>query len=53
VTTGEPPWAEARRLEVFWFPFNTPAARVDAFVHSPASFRGRGIFIAPLELNVA
>jgi transcriptional regulator with XRE-family HTH domain len=46
-------WASQRRLEVFWFPFNTPAARVDAFVHSPASFRRRGIFVAPQELRVA
>ena len=42
-----PPWAHGRRLEVFWFPFNTAAARVDAVVHAPASFRSRGIFVAP------
>jgi ABC-type nitrate/sulfonate/bicarbonate transport system ATPase subunit len=46
-------WAARRRLDVFWFPFNTPAARVDAFVHAPASFRSRGIFVAPQELAVA
>ncbi|WP_067137786.1 hypothetical protein [Microtetraspora malaysiensis] len=48
-----PPWAESRRLRQFWFPFNTPAARVDAFVHAPASFRRRGVFIHPQELEVA
>lgn len=48
-----PPWAYERRLETFWFPFNTPAARVDAVVHAPASFRSRGIFVAPGELGVA
>lgn len=50
---GTAAWAAARSLEVFWFPFNTPAARVDAFVHAPASFRRRGVFIAPQELGVA
>lgn len=50
---GTAAWAAGRRLEVFWFPFNTAAARVDAFVHAPASFRRRGIFIAPQELGVA
>lgn len=50
---GTAAWAAKRRLEVFWFPFNTAAARVDAYVHSPASFRRRGIFIAPQELGVA
>lgn len=50
---GVEPWAHQRRLEQFWFPFNTPSARVDAFVHGPASFRSRGIFIAPQNLEVA
>ena len=50
---GTAAWAAERRLDVFWFPFNTAAARVDAFVHAPASFRRRGIFIAPQELGVA
>jgi transcriptional regulator with XRE-family HTH domain len=50
---GTAAWAARRRLEVFWFPFNTPAARVDAYVHAPASFRRRGIFVAPQELGVA
>jgi hypothetical protein len=50
---GAPPWTETRRLRRFWFPFNTPAARVDAFVHAPASFRRRGVFIHPQELEVA
>lgn len=48
-----PPWTESRQLHRFWFPFNTPAARVDAFVHAPASFRRRGVFIHPQELEVA
>jgi hypothetical protein len=50
---GAPAWSADRRLTVFWFPFNTPAARVDAMVHAPASFRSRGIFVAPGELSVA
>ncbi len=45
--------AAHRRLAVFWFPFNTAAARVDAIVHAPAAFRSRGIFLAPQELSVA
>lgn len=48
-----PGWAAHRRLEVFWFPFNSPAARADAVVHAPVSFRTRGIFVAPGELGVA
>jgi hypothetical protein len=48
-----PDWSEARTLRQFWFPFNTPAARVDAVVHAPAAFRRRGVFIAPQELAVA
>lgn len=48
-----PEWAYGRRLRTFWFPFDTPAARVDAVVRAPASFRGRGIFVAPEELEVA
>ena len=50
---GVAAWAAHRRLAVFWFPFNTQAARVDAVVHAPASFRSRGIFLAPGELGVA
>lgn len=50
---GVEPWVYERRLDRFWFPFNTPSARVDAFVHGPASFRSRGIFIAPQNLEVA
>jgi hypothetical protein len=49
----EPEWAEDRRLRTFWFPFNTRAARADAIVHAPVSFRRRGIFVAPQELEVA
>lgn len=50
---GAPLWAASRRLAVFWFPFDSDAARVDAIVHAPASFRSRGIFVAPGELGVA
>ncbi len=50
---GPAAWAYGRRLAVFWFPFDTAAARVDAVVHAPASFRSRGIFVAPGELGVA
>ena len=46
-------WAHRRQLRASWFPFNSPAARADALVHSPASFRARGIFIAPQNLEVA
>jgi len=46
-------WTESRTLRRFWFPFNTPAARVDAVVHAPAAFRRRGVFVAPQELMVA
>lgn len=46
-------WATRRRLRTFWFPFDTPAARADAIVHAPASFRSRGIFVAAQELEVA
>jgi len=48
-----PEWAEKRSLDRFWFPFNTPAARVDAVVHAPVAFRRRGVFVAPQELEVA
>ncbi len=48
-----PSWSEFRCLSQFWFPFNTPAARVDAFVHAPAAFRRRGVFVAARELEVA
>lgn len=50
---GAPAWVERRTLRRFWFPFNTPAARVDAVVHAPAAFRRRGVFISPQELKVA
>jgi hypothetical protein len=48
-----PLWCESRVLRTFWFPFNTRAARVDALVHAPASFRRRGIFVSPHELKTA
>lgn len=48
-----PAWAEDRRLDAFWFPFDTAAARADALVHAPAAFRRRGVFVAPQELEVA
>ncbi len=50
---GAPAWSEPRRLRRFWFPFNTPAARVDAMVHAPAAFRRRGVFVSAYELEVA
>jgi hypothetical protein len=50
---GAPPWTESRVLQSFWFPFDSPAARADAYVHAPAAFRRRGIFVAPQELEVA
>jgi hypothetical protein len=50
---GVEEWVPRRQLRTSWFPFNTPAARADALVHSPASFRARGIFIAPQNLEVA
>jgi len=50
---GAPAWSEPRRLRPFWFPFNTPAARVDAVVHAPAAFRRRGVFVSAHELEVA
>ncbi len=48
-----PPWAESRSLRRLWFPFNTPAARVDAVVNAPAAFRRRGVYVAAQELEVA
>lgn len=48
-----PVWADTRMLRRLWFPFNTPAARVDALVHAPAAFRRRGVFVARQELEVA
>jgi hypothetical protein len=50
---GAPAWSESRSLQRFRFPFNTPAARVDAIVHAPAAFRRRGVYVAPQELEVA
>lgn len=48
-----PPWSESRVLRQLWFPFNTPAARVDAVVHAPIAFRRRGVYVARQELEVA
>jgi hypothetical protein len=48
-----PGWSQTRTLRRFWFPFNTPAARVDAVVTAPAAFRRRGVFLAAHELDVA
>ncbi len=50
---GAPAWSHSWHLRRFWFPFNTPAARVDAVVHAPAAFRRRGIFVSGHELDVA
>ncbi|QSB14881.1 hypothetical protein JQS43_00330 [Natronosporangium hydrolyticum] len=48
-----PAWCEQRHLYQFWFPFNTPAARVEAIVHAPAAFRRRGVMLARNELESA
>ncbi|MGH9070814.1 MAG: hypothetical protein ACRDX8_06525 [Acidimicrobiales bacterium] len=42
-----PNWTQEsdRFLERWWFPVDLPSVRADAIVHSPASFRRRGIFI--------
>jgi hypothetical protein len=50
---GARSWVESRSLRRLWFPFNTRAARVDALVHAPASFRRRGVYVAVQELGVA
>ncbi len=50
---GARSWVESRSLQRWWFPFNTRAARVDALVHAPASFRRRGVYVAAQELGVA
>jgi hypothetical protein len=50
---GAPEWTETRSLRRFWFPFNTPAARVEAVVHTPAAFRRRGVFVPAYDLEVA
>lgn len=47
-----PAWSESRILQRSWFPFNTPAARVDAFVHAPIAFRRRGVFVPGRGLEV-
>src|SRR5215467_16361297 len=31
-----PRWCEDRSLDVFWFPYNTKAARAEAIVHAPS-----------------
>ena len=48
-----PSWSQGRALDRFWFPFETPGARVDAIVHAPAAFRRRGVFVADHDLEVA
>jgi len=48
-----PVWSDRRSLRTFWFPFRTRAARADALVHAPVSFRRRGVFVSPQELEVA
>jgi hypothetical protein len=48
-----PRWCEQRRLDRFWFPFNTRLARAEAIVHAPAAFRRRGVMVARNELEVA
>ena len=44
-----PGWSQTRTLRRFWFPFNTPAARVDAVVTAPAAFRRRGSSSPPMS----
>ena len=48
-----PAWSAFRRLRRFWFPFDTPGARAQALVHSPAAFRRRGVFVADYEIDAA
>jgi hypothetical protein len=48
-----PSWSESRSLRRLWFPFNTRAARADAIVRAPATFRRRGVYVAAEELQVA
>jgi hypothetical protein len=48
-----PRWCEDRVLDRFWFPFDTPLARAEAIVHTPAAFRRRGVMVARNELGVA
>jgi hypothetical protein len=50
---GAPPWSALRGLRRFWFPFDTPGARAQAIVHSPAAFRRRGVFVADYEIDAA
>lgn len=48
-----PEWSASRGLRRFWFPFDTPGARAQALVHSPAAFRRRGVFVADYEIDAA
>lgn len=48
-----PDWAATRGLRRFWFPFDTPGARAQALVHSPAAFRRRGVFVPDYEIDAA
>jgi hypothetical protein len=48
-----PGWAASRGLRRFWFPFDTPGARAQALVHSPAALRRRGVFVADYEIDAA
>jgi hypothetical protein len=45
--------AASRGLRRFWFPFDTPSARAQALVHSPAALRRRGVFVADYEIDAA
>jgi hypothetical protein len=48
-----PLWSASRGLRRFWFPFDTPGARAQALVHSPAALRRRGVFVPDYEIDAA
>ena len=48
-----PEWSAGRVLRRFWFPFDTPGARAEALVHTPAALRRRGVFVADYEIDAA
>lgn len=51
--TAAPTWAARRTLERSWFPFDRPAAKVEALVTAPMAFRRRGIFLSATNLEAA
>jgi hypothetical protein len=50
-----PPWVEdpGRFLEEWWFVSGIPSLHADAIVHSPVSFKRRGVFITEDSLTYA